>query len=88
MGKHYLSRDFIFSIEAMVCLNVLCLCLKNWVLGNLHTPLIIDMNCNSSTCDWSDFSEKVIEAKLLLLAPLAKALYSGFVEERATMGCF
>jgi hypothetical protein len=88
MGKHYLSRDFIFSIEAMVCLNVLCLCLKNWVLGNLHTPLIIDMNCNSSTCDWSDFSEKVNEAKLLLLAPLAKALYSGFVEERATMGCF
>jgi hypothetical protein len=49
-----------------VCLNVICLCVKNWVLGNLHTPLIIDMNCNSSTCDWSDFFEKVIEAKLLL----------------------
>ncbi len=66
MGKHFLSRDFIFSNEGIVCLNVICLCVKNWVLGNLHTPLIIDMNCNSSTCDWSDFFEKVIEAKLLL----------------------
>jgi hypothetical protein len=61
-----ISLEILFSDEAIVCLNVLCLCVKNWVLGNLHTPLIIDMNCNSSTCDWSDFFEKVIEANLLL----------------------
>jgi hypothetical protein len=66
MGKHYLSKDFIFSDEAIVHLHVLCLCVKNWVLSNLHTPLIIDMNCNCSTCEWSDSFEKVIEANLLL----------------------
>jgi len=62
-----ISVEILFSNSAIVRLNVLCLCVKIWVLGNLHTPLIIDMNCNSSTCDWSDFFEKVIEAKLLLL---------------------
>jgi hypothetical protein len=61
-----ISLEILFSNEVIVRLNVLCLCVKNWVLGNLHTPLIINMNCNSSTCDWFDFFEKVIEAKLPL----------------------